>query len=150
MQTTLEKSDDLLREEMSLNETMAEDMRSLRSRFEDLQSRHDALSTDHEKLSLEYLQKKIDLEKLREAHDDLRKENDSLLAEQISTAQDEFDAPCLKCIAREANDSTAECSNASENALSSTVSVAPNPSSEEATAITDDNDRLKTLLQTGM
>ena len=28
--------------------------------------------------------------------------------------------------------------------------MAPNPSSEEATAITNDNDRLKTLLETGM
>ena len=99
---------------------------------------------------LKNLWRKIDLKKLREAHDDLRKENDSLLAEQISTAQDEFDAPCLKCLAREANDPTVECSNASENALSSTVSVVTNPSSEETTAITDDNDRLKTLLETGM
>lgn len=79
-----------------------------------------------------------------------RRKNDSLLVEPISTAQDEFDAPCLKYLPREANDSTAECSNASENAISSTVFVVSNPSSEETTAIIDDNDRLKTLFETGM
>ena len=93
---------------------------------------------------------KQDLEKLRASHDDLRTENDSLLAQQISSAQDEFDAPCLKCIERDNANSSAECSNASEIAISSTVSVVSNPSSEEATTIADENARLKTLLETGM
>ena len=44
---------------------------------------------------------------------DLQKERDSVLAQQINTAQEEFIAPCLKCIERESANSSPECSNAS-------------------------------------
>jgi hypothetical protein len=58
--------------------------------------------------------------------------------------------PCLKCLERDNANSSAECSTVSESTISSTVDVATNPSSEEATALTDENARLKTLLETGM
>ena len=150
IQNLLDKSDDLLNEEMDRSQSLTDDLKSLQSKYDELQSRHDALSADHEKLSYEYLQRKQDLEKLRASHDDLRTENDALLAQQISSAQDEFVPPCLKCIERDNANSSAECSNASEIAISSTISVVSNPSSEETTNIADENVRLKTLLETGM
>ena len=87
---------------------------------------------------------------MRVSHDDLQKENDSLLAQQISTAQEEFVAPCLKCLERDNANSSAECSNASVLAITSTATVATNPSSEEATCDTDENAGLKELYVTGM
>jgi predicted nuclease with TOPRIM domain len=113
IQITLDKSDDLLNDEMERSQALTGDLKSLQSKYDELQSRHVALSTEHEKLSYEFLQRKQDLEKLRASHDDLQKENDSLLAQQISTAQEEFVAPCLKCFERENTNSSAECSNAS-------------------------------------
>jgi hypothetical protein len=56
----------------------------------------------------------------------------------------------LKCLEHDNANSFAECSNASEFAISSTVDVVVNPSSEETTVIADENARLKTLLETGM
>ena len=84
------------------------------------------------------------------AHEDLQKVNESLRAQQISPAQDGFEPPCLKCIERNNATSVAECSNAATVALSSTTDVVTNPSTEDTTAIADENARLKTLLKTGM
>jgi hypothetical protein len=56
----------------------------------------------------------------------------------------------LKCLERDNANSSAECSTISENAISSTTVVETNPSSEEAIAITDENARLKRLLETDM
>ena len=84
------------------------------------------------------------------SHEDLQKENDSLLAQQVSSAQEDFVPPCLKCLERDNVISIAECSTASEFAISSTANVVTNPSSEDATTIADENARLKTLLETSM
>jgi hypothetical protein len=149
IQILLDKSDDLLDEEVTKNESLIEDIKNLHVRYDDLQSRHDTLSSDHQKLSYEFLKKKEELEKLRASHDDLRRENDSLLAQQISASQDSFVPPCLKCLERDNANSSAECSNASDAAMSSS-SVISNPSSEDTTVIADENVRLKTLLETGM
>ena len=116
----------------------------------ELESRHETLSTTHEKLSYDYLQRKQDLEKLRAAHEDLQKVNESLRAKQISSAREEFEPPCLKCIERDNATSVAECSTATAVAISSTVDVVTNPSAEDTTTITDENARLKTLLEIGM
>ena len=113
IQNLLDKSDDLLSDEMECTQALTDDLKSLQSKYDELQSRHVALLAEHEKLSYEFLQRKQDLEKLRVSHDDLQKENDSLLAQQISTAQEEFVAPCLKCLECENANSSAECSNAS-------------------------------------
>lgn len=150
IQKLLDKSDDLLDEEMNRSQSLIEDIKNLQVKYDELLSHHDTLSSDHEKLSYEYLQRKQELEKLRASHDDLRTKNDSLLAQQISTAQDDFVPPCLKCLEHDNANSSAECSTVSESTISSTVDVATNPSSEEATALTDENARLKTLLETGM
>ena len=83
------------------------------------------------------------------SHDDLRKENDSLLAQQINTTQVEFIPPCLKCIERDNATTSPGSSNASE-LMPSIASVVSNPSSEETTNISEENDRLKNLLETGM
>src|SRR5215216_4583672 len=111
---------------------------------------HETLSATHQKLSYNYLQRKQDLEKLRASHEDLQKENDSLLAQQISSTQEGFVPPCLKCLERDNATSVAKCSTASDVAISSTADVVTNPSSEDATTIADENARLKTLLETGM
>ena len=100
------------------------------------------------KLSYEFLQRKQDLEKLKASYEDLQKENDSLLAQQISSAQEEFIPPCMKCIERESANSSPKCSNASIAANFSTVSVVTNSSSEDTTSITDDNAVLKELYVT--
>ncbi|KAI4983506.1 hypothetical protein ZWY2020_025372 [Hordeum vulgare] len=108
----LDRSDDLLNDEMNLTQILTEDMKSLQSKFDNLQDRHITLLADHEKLSYEFLQRKLDLEKLRISHDDLRIENVALLAQQISAAQAEFIPPCLKCIERETANSSPESSDA--------------------------------------
>ena len=84
------------------------------------------------------------------SHEDLQKENESLHAQQVSTTQEDFEPPCLKCLERDNATFVAECSTASEVALSSTVDVATNPSSEDTTTIADGNARSKTLLEIGM
>ena len=106
--------------------------------------------SDHEKLSSECLQRKLDLERIRVDYEDLRKERDSLRAQQISSAQDAFEPPCLKCIEHDNATSVAECSTAPAVSLSSTTDVVTNPSAEDTTAIADENAMLKTLLETGM
>ena len=108
------------------------------------------LSTTHEKLSYDYIQRKQELENLRSAHEDLQKENESLCAQQISSAQEGFEPPCLKCIEHDNATSVVECSTATTVAMSSTADVETNPSFEDTTTIADENARLKTLLETGM
>ena len=105
----LDKSDDMLGEEMDRTKTLTENLQRLQSRFDNLQGHHNTLLSDHEKLSYEFLQRKQDLEKLRVSYEDLQKERDSLLAQQISATQEEFDPPCLKCIERESASSSPEC-----------------------------------------
>jgi hypothetical protein len=56
----------------------------------------------------------------------------------------------LKCLEHANANSSAECSNASESAISSTLSVATNPSSEEATCVTDENAGMKEMYVTCM
>ena len=104
----LDKSDDMLGEEMDRTKTLTENLQRLQSKFDNLQSHHNTLLSDHEKLSYEFLQRKQDLEKLRVSYEDLQKERDSLLAQQISAAQEEFVPPCLKCIERESANSSPE------------------------------------------
>ena len=133
----LDKSDDLLGEEMDRTQTLTDNLQRLQSKFDNLQSHHNTLLSDHEKLSYEFLQRKQDLEKLRESYEDLQKERDSFLAQQISAAQEEFIPPCLKCIERESANSSPESSNASIAANSSTVSAITNSSSEDTTSITN-------------
>ena len=87
---------------------------------------------------------------MRSAHEDLQKENESFRAQQISSAQEGFEPPCLKCIERDNTTSVAECSTAATVALSSTTDVVTNPSAEDTTTIADENARLKTLLETGV
>ena len=149
IQKLLDKSDDLFDAEMNWTQSLIKDIdiKSLWVKYEDLESRHETLSVSHEKLSYGYHQRKQDLEKLRASHEDLQKENDSLLAQQISTAQVEFVPPCLKCLERDNVVSVAECSTASDVAISSTTDVGTNPSTEDATTIADENARLKIFLE---
>ena len=122
----------------------------LQSQYDELESRHVALPVKNEKLSYEFLQRKQELEKLRASHDDLQKYNDSLLAQQISTSQEEFVAPCLKCLEHDNANSSAECSNALTAAISFNVFVVSIPSSEEATSVNDENAGMKELYVTCM
>jgi DNA repair exonuclease SbcCD ATPase subunit len=150
IQKLLDRSDDLLDAEMTRSQSLIEDIKNLHVKYEELESRHEMLSTTHEKISYDYLQRKRELEKLRAVHEDLQKENESLHAQQISPAHEGFEPPCLKFLERDNTTSVAECSTTATVAISSTVDVVTNPSAEDATAIADENARLKTLLETGM
>ena len=101
-------------------------------------------------LSYDYLQRKQELENLRAAHEDLQKENESLRAQQISSTQEGFEPPCLKCLEHDYVVSVAGCSTAAIVAISSTADAVTNPSTEDATTIADENARLKKLLEIGM
>ena len=70
----LNKSDDMLGEEMDQSKALAESLQGLHSKFDDLQVHHNTLLSDHEKLSLELLQRNQDLEKLRVSYEDLQRE----------------------------------------------------------------------------
>ncbi len=134
---TLRKTEGLLVEEMEKNQSLTEEYSTLESRMKELSDRHDFLSADHERLTYDYLKRKQDLESLRVAHDDLIREN-SLLTQQLKEKPEVFEPPCLKCLER---------NNAKSNAESS---VNANPSVEENGSVSDENARLKDLLQTGM
>jgi hypothetical protein len=150
IQKLLDKSDDLLDEEMNRTQSLIKDIKNLRVKYEELESHHETLSATYEKLSYDYLQRKQDLEKLRASHEDLQKENDSLLAQQISSTQEDFLPACLKCLDRDNDVSIVECSTTSDIAISSTADVVTDPSTEDTTTIADENAMLKTLLETGM
>src|SRR3954471_22417234 len=145
----LNKSDDMLGEEMDQSKALAESLQRLHTKYDTLQDHHNTLLSDHEKLSYEFLQRKQDLEKLRVSYEDLQKERDSLLAQQISAAQEEFVPPCLKCIELESANSSPECSNASNVTNSSPASAITNSSSEDIASITEDAG-LKELYMKGM
>ena len=87
---------------------------------------------------------------MRVSHEDLQKENESLRAQQINSAQEGFEPPCLKCLERDNATSVAECSTAATVEISSTVDVVTNPSAEDTATIADENARLKTLLEIGI
>ena len=96
IQNLLDKSDELLGEELNQTKTLTDNLQRLQYRFDNLQNHHNTLLTDHEKLSYEFLQIKQDLEKLKVSYEDLQKENDSLLAQKMSSAQEEFIPPCVE------------------------------------------------------
>ena len=137
IEKTLRKSEGLLVEEMEKNQSLTEEYSTLKSRMDELSTRHDFLSADHERLTYDYLKRKQELEALREAHEDLIREN-SLLTQQLKEKPEVFEPPCLKCLER---------TNAESNVESS---VNANPSVEENGSVSDENARLKDLLQTGM
>ena len=150
IQKLLDKSDELLDAEMNRTQSLIEDIKNLHVKYEEPESHHETLSTTHEKLSYDYLQRKQELENLRATHEDLQKENESLHAQQISSAQEDFDPPCLKCLERDNVVSVAECSTAATFAISSTADVVTNPSAEDTTTFVDESAKLKTLLEIGM
>src|SRR4051812_10929220 len=148
-QISLNKSDDMLVEEMTKTQKLTDESKILQSKFDDLFNRHETLLTDHEKLSHEFLMRKQEIERVRMSHDDLRKENESLLSQQIIMPQEGLNPPCLKCIERDQIISVSSSSMSSDSVISIT-SVVPNPSSEDSIDIAEENARLKSLLETGM
>src|SRR4051812_26504343 len=129
IQISLNKSDDMLVEEMTKTQKLTDESKILQSKFDDLFNRHEALLTDHEKLAHEFLMRKQELERIRMSHDDLRKENDSLLSQQIIMPQEGFNPPCLKCIEHDRIISVPSSSMSSDSVIS-IASVVSNPSSE--------------------
>ena len=127
-QKLLDKSDDLLDAEMTRSQSLVDDIKNLHAKYQELEGHHESLSNTYERLSYDYLQRKQELEKLKATHEDLQKENESFRAQQISSAQDGFEPPCLKCIERDNATSVAECSTAATVALSSTTDVVTNSS----------------------
>ena len=101
--------------------------------MDELSTHHDFLSADHERLTYDYLKRKQELEALIEAHEDLMREN-SLLNQQLKDKPEVFEPPCLKCLEQ----------NNAESSMNA------NPSIKENGSVSDENARLKYLLQTGM
>ena len=58
--------------------------------------------------------------------------------------------PCLKCLERSDVDSRAETSSANVENIATTMNGITNPSSEEFADVTEENCRLKDLLEIGM
>ena len=77
IQSQLDRSDDLLGEELNWTKTLTDNLQRLQTRFDNLQNHHNTLLTDH---SYEFIQRKKDLETLKVSYEDLQKENDSLLS----------------------------------------------------------------------
>ena len=75
--------------------------------------------------------------------------NSSHLKNLITRLQN-FVPPCLKCLECSNADSHAETSNAIIENIATTTKDISNPSSEEIVALSDENCRLKNLLETGM
>src|SRR3954469_5157447 len=88
VKNSLNKSEDLLVEEMEKSQKLTDESKILQSKFDDLFSRHETLLKDHEKLAHEFLMRKKELEEVRISHEDLKKENVSLLAQQIILPQE--------------------------------------------------------------
>src|SRR3954466_5479884 len=149
VQNSLNKSDDLLVEEMEKSQKLTGESKVLQSKFDDLFSRHETLLTDHENIAHEFLMRKQELKEVRMSHEDLKKENISLLAQQIILPQEGFNPPCLKCIEHDRINAIPSSSMSSESVIS-TASVVSNPSSEDTIDIAEENVRLKNLLETGM
>ena len=57
----LDKSDDLLDEEMNQTQSLIEDFKKFHVKYEENESRHETLSATHEKLSYDYLQRKQEI-----------------------------------------------------------------------------------------
>ena len=55
IQNQLDRSDDLLCEELNQTKTLTDNLQRLQTRFDNLQNHHNTLLTDHEKLSYEFL-----------------------------------------------------------------------------------------------
>ena len=69
VQYMLNKSDDMLGEEMDQSKALTESLQRLQSKFDNLQGHHNTLLCDHEKLSYEFLQRKQDLERLKVSYE---------------------------------------------------------------------------------
>jgi hypothetical protein len=80
----------------------------------------------------------------------LANEKASLFAQQSENLPDDFVPPCLKCLKLSNVDSTTETSNAIIENIATITNGISNPSPEEFVAISDENSRLKDLLETGM
>ena len=55
IQNQLDRSDDLLGEELSRTKSLTDNHHRLQTKFDNLQNHHNTLLTDHEKLSYEFL-----------------------------------------------------------------------------------------------
>ena len=80
----------------------------------------------------------------------LAKEKASLFAEQSKKLPDDFVPPCSKCLECSNANSNVETSNAVIENIATTMNCISDPSSKEFVAISDENCRLKNLLETGM
>ena len=55
IQSQLDRSDDLLGEELNRTKTLTDNLQRLQSKFDNLKNPHNTLLSDHEKLSYEFL-----------------------------------------------------------------------------------------------
>ena len=86
---------------------------------------------------------------LKESYNVVIAEKDSLLAEQSIALPKDFALPCIKCIERCNDDNSAECSLLSGENSTDPKSVT-NTSVEEIAALSDENCRLRSLVEDGM
>ena len=86
---TMQKSENLLIDEIEKGQTLTNEHSSLKEKFEELSSQHYLLSVNYEKLTYEFLQTKMALEKLKEAHEELENINLTLMAQQGSEVKND-------------------------------------------------------------
>src|SRR4051812_29409861 len=67
---SLNKSDDLLVEEMEKSQKLTDESKILQSKFDDLFSRHETLLSDHENFAHEFLMRKQELAEVRMSRED--------------------------------------------------------------------------------
>lgn len=80
----------------------------------------------------------------------LAAEKNSLLAEQSIVQPKDFDPPCLKCLERCNADQNTETSNQLSKGNVTDPNDITNPSIEEIAALSDENCRLRSLVEDGM
>ena len=135
---------------MAKNQDLIEEHDVLSSTVDELSNQDNSLAIDFEELSDELLNRNQELESLKESHKVLAKEKSSLFAKQSKRLPDDFVPPCSQCLEHGNDDSNAETSNVAIKKIATTTNDISNPSSEEFVAISDENCRLKNLLETGI
>jgi hypothetical protein len=150
LEINLRKTEGLLVEEMEKNQKLIKEQDAFSSTIDDLTNRYDSLTVDYESLLDELLNKNQEIVSLKESHNELALEKSSLFAEQSNRPPDDFVPPCLKCLERSNDESHAETSNANIENIATNMNDISNPSLEVFAAVTEENCRLKNLLETGM
>jgi hypothetical protein len=128
---------------MEKNQELTEEHEALSSTHDELSNRYNSLAVDYESLAEE-------LESLKESYNVVIAEKNSLLAEQSIAPPKDFNLPCIKCIERSNAENSAGSSLQPSRENSTDPKNVTNTSDEEIAALSDENCRLRSLVEDGM